>query len=389
MTKIVIAPDSFKGSLTAPQICDAVEEGIREVTPQAVIIKAPMADGGEGTVLCLVNATGGKILKKEVVGPLGKRVEATYGILGDGKTAVIEMASASGLPLVPEEKRNPMLTTTYGTGELIKAALDHGCKKIIIGIGGSATNDGGVGMAQALGVRFLDKNGKEIGFGGKELKKIAKIDMSHLDERIKDTQILVASDVKNPLCGPNGASYVYGPQKGATPDMVRELDEGLSQLADIIKRDIGKDVRDIPGAGAAGGLGAGLMAFLGAKLRPGIELIMEAIGFYEKVTDSALVITGEGKMDRQTIYGKVPVGVAKVAKELGIPVLAICAVLEEDPEFFKPYGIDFVLPISPPMDMDMPFEKKYMRIKENIKRWFGNEFPKKMVKGGDTLKRED
>ncbi len=381
MTKIVIAPDSFKGSLTAPQICDALEEGIREVIPQAMIIKAPMADGGEGTVLCLVNATGGKILKKKVVGPLGERVEATYGILGDGKTAVIEMASASGLPLVPEDKRNPMLTTTYGTGELIKAALDHGCRKIIIGIGGSATNDGGVGMAQALGVKFLDKEGKEIGFGGGELKKIVKIDMGHLDKRIKDTEILVASDVKNPLCGPNGASYVYGPQKGATPDMVEELDQGLSHLAEIIKRDLGKDVRDIPGAGAAGGLGAGLMAFLNAKLRPGIELVMEAIGFHEKVAGSTLVITGEGKMDRQTIYGKVPVGVAKVAKRFGIPVLAICAVLDEGPEFFKPYGIDFILPISPPMDMDMPFEKKYLRIKENIERWFREEFPKKIKRG--------
>ncbi len=372
MLKVIIAPDSFKGSLTAPEIADAIEKGIKSVSPSAITIKLPMADGGEGTVICLVNATGGRILKKWVKGPLGEEVEASYGILGDGTTAVIEMAEASGLPLVLMEKRNPMITTTYGTGELIKAALDSGCRKIIIGIGGSATNDGGVGMAQALGVRFLDDKGREIGFGGGELKKIAKIDISGLDKRIKDTEILVASDVKNPLCGPNGASYVYGPQKGATPEMVKELDEGLSHLADVIKRDLGKDIKDVPGAGAAGGLGAGLMAFLNAKLRPGIELVMEALRFEEKVKDATLVITGEGKIDRQTAYGKVPVGVAKVSKKYGVPVLAIGALVEEEPEFFKPYGIDYVLLISPPMDIDAPKEEKYRLIKENIEKWFGD-----------------
>ena len=376
MTKIIIAPDSFKGSLTALEVAEAIEDGIKEALPSAETVKLPMADGGEGTVECLVNATGGKILKKTVIGPLGEPVEASYGILGDGTTAVIEMAEASGLTLVPQDKRNPMITTTYGTGELIKAALCNGCNKIIIGIGGSATNDGGVGMAQALGVKFLDKDGREIGFGGGELKKIEKIDITGLDKRIKNTEILVASDVKNPLCGPNGASYVYGPQKGATPEMVKELDEGLAHLAEIIKRDLGKDIKDIPGAGAAGGLGAGLIAFLDAKIKPGIELIMEALRFEEKVKDATLVITGEGKIDRQTVYGKVPVGVAKVSKKYNIPVLAIGAVVEEDPDFFKPYGIDYVLAISPTMDINAPKQEKHNLIKENIKRWIINVYLK-------------
>ncbi len=369
MMKIVIAPDSFKGSLTAVEVSDAIDAGIKSAISTAYTVKVPMADGGEGTVECLVNATGGKVLKESVIGPLGEDVEASYGILGDGSTAVIEMAAASGLPLVPEEKRNPMITTTYGTGQLIKAALDHGCKKIIIGIGGSATNDGGAGMAQALGVRLIDDKGEEIGFGGAELKRIAKIDISSLDKRVYATEILVASDVKNPLCGPNGASAVYGPQKGATPQMVKELDKALAHFAEIIKRDLGKDVKDIPGAGAAGGLGAGLIAFLDAKLRPGIELVMESVGFEDIVKDAFLVITGEGKIDRQTVYGKVPVGVAKISKKYNIPVLAVAAVLEEEPEFFKPYGIDFVFEISPRMDIGAPKEEKFARIKENIERW--------------------
>ncbi len=374
MMKIVIAPDSFKGSLTAIEVSDAIDAGIKSAVSTASTVKVPMADGGEGTVECLVNATGGKILKEKVVGPLGDEVEASYGILGDGTTGVIEMAAASGLPLVPEEKRNPMITTTYGTGQLIKAALDHGCRKIIIGIGGSATNDGGAGMAQALGVKFTDDKGEEIGFGGAELKRIAKIDTTNLDKRIYTTEILVASDVKNPLCGPNGASAVYGPQKGATPQMVKELDEALAHFAEIIKRDLGKDVKDIPGAGAAGGLGAGLIAFLNAKLRPGIELVMESVGFEDIVKDASLVITGEGKIDRQTIYGKVPVGVAKISKKYDVPVLAVAAVLEEKPEFFRPYGIDFVFEISPRMDIDAPKEEKFVRIKENIKRWILDVF---------------
>lgn len=370
--KIIIAPDSFKGSLTSIEVSDAIELGIKEVSPHAEIVKIPIADGGEGTVQCLVSATGGKIFHKEVTGPLGSKVLAYYGVLGDGKTGVIEMAAASGLPLVPENKRNPLITTTYGTGELIKATLDRGCSKLIIGIGGSATNDGGAGMLQALGVRLLDEEGKDIGFGGRELKRIAKIDISQMDERLRHVEILVASDVKNPLCGPNGASYVYGPQKGATPEMVKELDEALAHFAEIIKRDLGKDVKDMPGAGAAGGLGAGLIAFLHARLKPGIELIMETLKFEEAVVNADLVITGEGKIDTQTVYGKVPVGIANVAKKYNVPVLAIGAIVEGDPGIFKSHGIDYVIEIYPTMDIDASREEKYRLIKENIGKFLVN-----------------
>jgi len=258
--KIVIAPDSFKGSLTALEAANAIEDGFRRVFPEAEIVKVPMADGGEGTVQSLVDATGGRIVKRIVTGPLGDKVEAQFGILGDGKTAVIEMASASGLPLIPPHKRNPMVTTTYGTGELIKAALDMDCRKFIIGIGGSATNDGGGGMAQALGVKLLDKDGNDIPFGGKGLLKLNRIDISTLDPRIAESEIVVACDVDNPLTGPRGAARVYSPQKGATPEMVEILEKALERFAEVVKRDLGKDVKNIPGAGAAGGLGAGLMA---------------------------------------------------------------------------------------------------------------------------------
>jgi len=294
--KIVIAPDSFKGSLTAIEVSDAIERGVREVFPEAEIVKVPMADGGEGTVQCLVNATGGEILQKEVIDPLGHKINASYGILGDKKTAVIEMAAASGLTLVPENKRNPLITTTYGTGQLIKAALDQGRRKMIIGIGGSATNDAGAGMIQALGVQLLDTRRKEIGYGGSELIKVHQIDATKMDERIIQTKVLVASDVKNPLCGPNGASKIYGPQKGATPEVVEELDKSLAYFAEIIKRDLSKDIKDIPGAGAAGGLGAGLIAFLNAELRPGIDIIIEAVRLEQNIKDAVLVITGEGQI---------------------------------------------------------------------------------------------
>jgi len=241
--KIVIAPDSFKGSLTSVEVSDAIEQGIKEIFPQAEIVKIPMADGGDGTVKCLVNATGGEILKEKVTGPLGDEVLASYGILGDKKTAVIEMAEASGLTLVPEDRRNPLITTTYGTGQLIKFALDQGCRRMIIGIGGSATNDGGAGMVQALGVKLSDKDGEEIGFGGGELKKVFRIDTKYLDNRLSETKVLVASDVSNPLCGPKGASRVYGPQKGATPEIIEELDESLAHFAKIVKKDLNRIYR--------------------------------------------------------------------------------------------------------------------------------------------------
>jgi len=368
--KIVIAPDSFKGSLTAIEVSDAIEKGIREVFPEAEIIKIPMADGGEGTVECLVNATRGEILRERVTGPLGDEVSAHYGILGDKKTAVIEMAAASGLTLVPEGKRNPLITTTYGTGQLIEAALDQGCRKMIIGIGGSATNDGGAGMLQALGVKLLNQEEKEIAFGGRELRKIVKIDISCMDNRLSDIRVLVASDVNNPLCGPQGASRIYGPQKGATPEIIEELDESLAYFAELIKRDLHKDIKGIPGAGAAGGLGAGLMAFLNAELRPGIEIMIEVVKLEQAIKDADLVITGEGKIDSQTIFGKAPIGVAKIAKKYNILVIAVAAVIEEGPQFFRAYGIDDLIKVSePPMSLTEPKTEKVWLIKRSIKQF--------------------
>jgi len=368
--KIVVAPDSFKGSLTAVEVADAIGQGVREIFPEAKIIKIPMADGGDGTVQCLVNATGGEILKEKVVGPLGDEVWASYGILGDKKTAVIEMAEASGLTLVPEDKRNPLITTTYGTGQLIKAALDQGCRKMIIGIGGSATNDGGAGMVQALGVRLLDREGKEIGFGGGELKKINRINISNLDNRLSETEVLIASDVSNPLCGPKGAARIYGPQKGATPEIIEELDKSLAHFAEIIKRDLNKDIKDMPGAGAAGGLGAGLIAFLDAELKPGIEIMIEIVKLEQAIKDADLVITGEGKIDSQTIYGKAPIGVAKIAKKYNIPVIAMAAIVGDDADIVYKYGINTLIKIvEPPMSLAEPKPKKVQLIKKCIKQF--------------------
>jgi glycerate kinase len=368
--KIVVAPDSFKGSLTAVEVSDAIGQGVREIFPEAEIVKIPMADGGDGTVQCLVNDTGGEILRKKVIGPLGDEVLASYGILGDKKTAVIEMAEASGLTLVPENKRNPLITTTYGTGQLIKAALDQGCRKMIIGIGGSATNDGGAGMLQALGVKLLDREGKEIGFGGGELKEVFRIDTKYLDNRLSETKVLIASDVSNPLCGPKGAARIYGPQKGATPEIIEELDKSLAHFAEIIKRDLNKDVKDIPGAGAAGGLGASLMAFLDAELRPGIEIIIEIVKLEQAIKDADLVITGEGKIDSQTIYGKAPIGVAKIAKKYSIPVIAVAAIIGDDADIVHQYGIDNLIKVSePPMSLTEPKSKKVWLIKKSIKQF--------------------
>ncbi len=368
--KIVVAPDSFKGSLTAVEVSDAIAQGAREIFPEAEIVKIPMADGGDGTVQCLVNATGGEILREKVTGPLGDEVLASYGILGDKKTAVIEMAEASGLTLVPENKRNPLITTTYGTGQLIKAALDQGCRKMIIGIGGSATNDGGAGMVQALGAKLLDKDREEIGFGGGELKKLNRIDISNLDNRLSDTKVLVASDVNNLLCGPKGASRIYGPQKGATPGMIKKLDESLAHFAKLVKRDLHKDIKNIPGAGAAGGLGASLIAFLDAELRPGIEIIIEIVKLEQAIKDTDLVITGEGKIDSQTIYGKTPIGVAKIAKKYNVPVIAVAAIISDDADIVHQYGIDNLIKVSePPISLTEPKSKKAWLIKKSIKQF--------------------
>ncbi len=340
--KIILAPDSFKGNLTSLQVAAALEKGVKRVLPKANCIKVPMADGGEGTVQSLVDATGGKFIRKRVTGPAGNPVSARYGMLADGETAVIEMAEASGLPLVSGKQMNPLKTTTYGTGELILDAAKRGATKIIIGIGGSATNDGGVGMAQALGVRFINERGKEIterGAGGM-LDKIASIDVKGLNLLVKKIKIIVASDVNNPLCGKTGASYVFGPQKGATPAMVKILDANLKHLGKIIKADLKKDVVNLKGAGAAGGLGAGLVAFSKARMKSGIDIILEATNIERHLKGADLVITGEGRVDFQTAFGKTPSGVAKAARKHAIPTVAIGGGITDDANAVFAYGID-------------------------------------------------
>jgi glycerate kinase len=343
---IVLAPDSFKESMTAKEACKAMERGIKKANSNISCIHVPMADGGEGTMQSLVDATNGKIYSLEVVGPLGDKVEAEYGILGDREVGILEMASASGIQLVHPEKRNPLLTTTYGTGELIKACLDRGVKKLLIGIGGSATNDGGAGVIQALGGRLLDKQGDELGFGGGELGKLSTIDLSNFDPRLKDVIVEVACDVSNPLCGEKGASNVYGPQKGATKEMVSILDDNLRHYADIIKKQFGKDVLDVPGAGAAGGLGAGLMTFLNGNLKKGIEMVIEYASLEEKVKDADMVWTGEGSIDFQTQYGKTPLGVATVAKKYNKPVVALAGRVGEGVDVLYENGIDSIFGIT-------------------------------------------
>ncbi len=338
--KIVVAPDSFKGCLSAPEVCTALAEGIAAADSQIEVISVPLADGGEGTVDALVQATGGKFISVEVEGPLGDSLTAVFGILGDGETAVIEMAAASGLPLVPEEQRDPLRTTTYGTGQLIKAALDQGCQQLIVGIGGSATNDGGAGMAQALGVQMLDKEGQLIPrVSGGRLKDIAHIDISGLDSQLAECQVRVACDVDNPLYGPQGAAYVYAPQKGATGDQVKELEAGLRHYASILAEQLGKSVAEIPGAGAAGGLGAGLLAFADASLEPGVEIVTEVVELREKVQGADLIITGEGRIDKQTAFGKAPSAPARLGQELGIPVIGIGGSV--DPEAVELYQQGF------------------------------------------------
>jgi glycerate kinase len=354
--KIIIAPQSFKGSLSAREVAVAMANGIRRVLSDVTLVLLPMADGGEGTVDALVSATGGRLINSEVTGPLGEKVVATWGILSNGTTAVIEMAAASGLTLVPPEMLNPMVATTYGTGELIQAALDAGCRRLIIGVGGSATNDGGAGMAQALGARLLDTEGSELPRGGAALVHLKRIDISGLDARLKECEVTVVCDVTNPLYGEHGASWVYGPQKGATKDMCRQLDRALTNYAVVVKRDLGIDISNVPGGGAAGGLGAGLVAFLGAELKPGIDVISEATGLSEHLKGASLVLTGEGRLDAQTVFGKTVAGVASRAKAAGVPVVAITGELSITNEELSHYGIDVALSIAPgPISRDASF----------------------------------
>lgn len=364
----VLAPDSFKGSLTAKEVCLAMEKGIKKVLPASECISVPMADGGEGTVQSLVDATGGTIYELEVTGPLGNPLKSFYGIMGDGKTAVIEMASASGLHLVDEATKNPLITTTYGTGQLVKACLDRGIENIILGIGGSATNDGGAGFAQALGVSLKDKNGDELPFGGAALSKLHKVDISGLDARLKDIRIEVASDVSNPLYGENGASYVFGPQKGATPEMVCLLDDALRHYSVIIKEQLRKDVAHTAGAGAAGGLGAGLLAFTNVRMRRGVDIIIEYTNLREIIKKADYVFTGEGGIDFQTKFGKTPYGVAQVAKSENKKVIAVAGYLGKDIESLYDM-FDAIFGIMPSV-MTMPEAIKTAAV--NIERTTGN-----------------
>lgn len=362
---IVLAPDSFKESMSAKEACIAMERGIKKVNQDIKCVHVPMADGGEGTMQSLVDATNGKIYSLEVVGPLGNKVQAEYGILGDREVGILEMASASGIHLVSLDKRNPLITTTYGTGELIKACLDKGVKKLLIGIGGSATNDGGAGVIQALGGKLLDKDGNELGFGGGELGKLHNIDLTNFDPRLKDVVVEVACDVNNPLCGEKGASNVFGPQKGATPDMVSLLDNNLKHYANIIKEQIGMDVLEVPGAGAAGGLGAGLMAFLNGTLKKGIEIVIEYSGLEEKVKEADMVWTGEGSIDFQTQYGKTPLGVATIAKKYDKPVIAFAGRVGDNIDVLYKKGIDSIFGI---MKGVTSIEEALEKGKENIEK---------------------
>ena len=327
------------------EVAAAIAEGWQKILPDTECVCIPMADGGEGTVQSLIDATQGRLKNIEVTAPLGNKVIAEFGISGDGNTAIIEMAAASGLHLVPMDERNPLITTSFGTGELIKAALDEGVKKIILGIGGSATNDAGAGMLQALGAIFLNRDGLPIGFGGGSLIDTARADFSKLDPRLQQVEFEVACDVDNPLCGKKGASAVFGPQKGATPEMVAELDQALYHFADVIQQQHGLNIHHHAGAGAAGGMGGGLLTLPNVTLKAGVQIVIEAVNLAEAVRDADLVITGEGRMDAQSAHGKAPVGVAGVAKQFGKPVIAIVGCLREDYEVVYQHGIDAVFPI--------------------------------------------
>jgi glycerate kinase len=347
--RIVIAPDSFKGSLDARKVADSIAAGLLKTDPSLECYKIPLADGGEGTTHCVIGAKGGRLLSRTVTGPLGEPVQAEFGICADNRTAVIEVASASGLTLVPQARRNPLLTTSKGTGELILAALADGCNKIILGLGGSATNDGGLGILKALGVRFFDREGLELDDKARDLVRLDRIDLNCLDKRLQNVQFILACDVDNPLCGLQGASAVYGPQKGADRRQIEDLDNLLSHYADILEGVAGRSVRDIPGSGAAGGIAAGMLAVLNARIVSGIEVVLELLAV-EKLLDKGgidLVITGEGEINGQSVRGKVPVGVARLAKKYDIPVIVFVGSIGPEAEKVYEQGIEAILPIVP------------------------------------------
>lgn len=366
MKTFVLAPDSFKESMTAEQACQAMQRGILQVFPDANCITVPMADGGEGTVDALISSLKGERVTCQVTGPLASQsIETYFGLVDAGQIAVIEMAKANGIHLLASSQRNPMLTSTYGTGEMIKQALDLGVKKIIIGLGGSVTNDGGAGMAQALGVRFLNIAGESIQVCGGNLDQIDQIDFSQLDARLNNTEILIASDVNNPLCGPNGASVIFGPQKGATSEMVQQLDRNLRHFADLVETSLDISFKNFPGAGAAGGLGFGLMAFAGAKLQSGVALIIEQNKLAQKIADADYVFTGEGKIDYQTALGKTPFGVAQVAQQLNKPVIAFAGLVGEGIESLYQTGFSQIVGINPP---DCLLEEALKNAEQNLEQ---------------------
>ena len=362
----VLAPDSFKESMSAAQACQAMQRGIQNVIPDVHIIHVPMADGGEGTVDALISSLKGQSIVCDVTGPLPEqRIQTYWGLVDAGQTAVIEMAKANGIHLLAAEKRNPMLTTTYGTGEMIKRALDLGVKKIIVGLGGSVTNDAGAGMAQALGVRFLNHAGESIQVCGGNLELVKSMDLSELDPRLADTEILIASDVNNPLCGPSGASYIFGPQKGAMPEMVKQLDQNFGYFADVVAGQFGRDYRHVAGAGAAGGLGFGLMAFTAASIRSGVELMIEQVQLNEKIAQADYVLTGEGKIDSQTSLGKTPFGVAQLARQFNKPVIAFAGLIGEGIEDLFESGFSQIIGINPP---DCPLEEALKNAEMNLEK---------------------
>ncbi len=369
---ILIAPDSFKDCLSAKDVAEFLQRGLIKSSKNFKIRIVPMADGGEGTVESLVDATKGTYRNINVLDALKRERVAKYGILGDGKTAVIEMAQASGIEHLTLKERNPLITSTFGTGQLILDALNNSCKRIIIGIGGSATNDGGVGMAQALGISFKSGDKKEVSDGGGNLGLIEEIDISNLDPRIDSCEIVVACDVTNPLTGPNGASFVYGPQKGATSEMVEILDYNLNHIANLIKAQLNSDVSDMPGSGAAGGLGAGLMAFCGGKLRGGFDIVASETMLSENCQWADVIITGEGKIDFQTKFGKTPQGVANYAKKYNKPLIAVAGTLGDDYNTLYNSGFDAIFSIvDKPMELDSAL-KNAPTLLENIGETIGN-----------------
>ncbi len=359
--KIVIAPQGFKAGISGLEAAQAIARGVSAAVPGAETVLAPVADGGDGTLNALVDATGGRVFTSSVTGPLGQPLEARWGVMGDGRTAVIEMALASGLALVPQRRRNPRITTTAGTGEIMKEALERGYTRIVVGLGGSATNDGGTGFAAALGVRFLDSGGRPLPPGGSALARLDRIEHSGLHPGLAGATVIAATDVTNPLCGPNGASAVFGPQKGASQEMVQELDAALGNYARVVARDLGREVSEQPGAGAAGGLGAGLMAFAGATLQSGIDMVCEVLNFDALLQDADLVITGEGRADRSTIFNKAPAGVARRAQAHGVPTVLLAGSLGPGYEELYDHSLAAVACIG---DRPMSFELSLSRSAE-------------------------